>query len=50
MGVNARQDAVLQTLEGLEAVLAGEHVKLPRGAAIDAARNVYREAEVQPGT
>ncbi|HEX6792718.1 MAG TPA: alanine--glyoxylate aminotransferase family protein [Casimicrobiaceae bacterium] len=50
MGVNARQDAVLQTLDALEAVLAGEHVKLPRGAAVDAARTVYREAEVEPGT
>jgi (S)-ureidoglycine-glyoxylate aminotransferase len=47
MGVNARQDAVLQTLDALEAVLAGEHVKLPRGAAVDAARTAYREAEVR---
>jgi (S)-ureidoglycine-glyoxylate aminotransferase len=45
MGVNAREDAVLATLGALEAVLAGEHVKLPRGAAVDAARAVYREDE-----
>jgi (S)-ureidoglycine-glyoxylate aminotransferase len=45
MGFNARKDAVLTTLGALEAVLAGEHVKLPRGAAVDAARAVYRENE-----
>lgn len=45
MGVNARKDAVLTTLGALEAVLAGEHVKLPRGAAVDAARAVYSEDE-----
>jgi (S)-ureidoglycine---glyoxylate transaminase len=45
MGVNARQDAVLTTLGALEAVLAGERFKLPRGAAVDAARAVYREGE-----
>lgn len=45
MGVNARKDAVLTTLGALEAVLSGEHVKLPRGAAVDAARAVYRDAE-----
>ena len=44
MGVNARKDAVLTTLGALEAVLAGEHVRLPRGAAVDAARAVYRDA------
>ena len=43
MGVNARKDAVFATLGALEAVLAGEHVKLPRGAAVDAARAVYRQ-------
>ena len=42
MGVNARRDAVLVTLGALEAVLAGEGMKLPRGAAVDAARAVYR--------
>ena len=45
MGVNARRHAVLATLGALEAVLAGEHVKLPRGAGVDAARAVYREAD-----
>ncbi len=44
MGVNARRDAVLVTLGALEAVLAGEGMKLPRGAAVDAARAVYRAA------
>jgi (S)-ureidoglycine-glyoxylate aminotransferase len=45
MGVNARKDAVLTTLGALEAVLAGEGRKLPRGAAVDAALAVYREAD-----
>ncbi|HSC23377.1 MAG TPA: alanine--glyoxylate aminotransferase family protein [Casimicrobiaceae bacterium] len=50
MGVNAREDAVLATLAALEAVLSAEHAKLPRGAAVDAARAVYREAEgARPG-
>jgi (S)-ureidoglycine-glyoxylate aminotransferase len=43
--VNARKDAVFTTLGALETVLAGEHVDVPRGAAVDAARAVYREAE-----
>jgi (S)-ureidoglycine-glyoxylate aminotransferase len=42
MGVNAREHAVLATLGALEAVLAGEGHRLPRGAAVDAARAVYR--------
>jgi (S)-ureidoglycine-glyoxylate aminotransferase len=42
MGYNAREDAVLVTLSALEAVLAGEGFKLPRGAAVDAALSVYR--------
>jgi (S)-ureidoglycine-glyoxylate aminotransferase len=45
MGVNARKDAVLTTLGALEAVLAGEGCKLPRGAAVDAARSVYHDAD-----
>jgi len=44
MGYNARKDCVLVTLAALEAVLAGERIKLPRGAAVDAARAVYRSA------
>jgi (S)-ureidoglycine-glyoxylate aminotransferase len=44
MGVNARKDAVLVTLGALEAALAGEGFRLPRGAAVDAARAVYRAA------
>ena len=42
MGYNARTDAVLVTLGALEAVLAAEGLKLPRGAAVDAALSVYR--------
>jgi (S)-ureidoglycine-glyoxylate aminotransferase len=45
MGVNARKDAVLMTLGALEAVLAGEGCKLPRGAAVVAARSVYHDAD-----
>ena len=45
MGVNARKDAVLTTLGALEAVLAGEGCKVPRGAAVDAARAIYRDAK-----
>jgi (S)-ureidoglycine-glyoxylate aminotransferase len=44
MGYNAREDAVLFTLGALEAVLAGEKHKVPRGAAVDAALAAYREA------
>lgn len=43
MGYNARADAVLGTLGALEAVLAGERFRLPRGAAVDAALAVYRQ-------
>ncbi len=42
MGYNARADAVLATLGALEAVLAGEGFKIPRGAAVDAALAVFR--------
>jgi (S)-ureidoglycine-glyoxylate aminotransferase len=41
MGYNARSDAVLATLGALEAALAAEGMKLPRGAAVDAALAVY---------
>lgn len=44
MGYNARKDAVLVTLGALEAVLAAEGFKLPRGAAVDAARAAYKTA------
>jgi (S)-ureidoglycine---glyoxylate transaminase len=44
MGYNARSDAVLHTLGALEAALAQEKHKLPRGAAVDAALAVYRNA------
>jgi (S)-ureidoglycine---glyoxylate transaminase len=43
MGYNARADAVLNTVGALDAVLAGEHFKLARGAAVDAALAVYRK-------
>jgi (S)-ureidoglycine-glyoxylate aminotransferase len=42
MGYNARPDAVFATLGALEAVLAAEKFKCPRGAAVDAALAVYR--------
>ena len=42
MGYNARKDAVLVTLGALEAVLAAEGFKLPRGAGVDAALAAYR--------
>jgi (S)-ureidoglycine-glyoxylate aminotransferase len=45
MGYNARKDAVLVTLGALEVVLAAEGFALKRGAAVDAARAVYQEAE-----
>ena len=44
MGYNARADAVLTTLGALEAVLAAEGLKLPRGAAVDAVLAVYRQS------
>jgi (S)-ureidoglycine-glyoxylate aminotransferase len=44
MGYNARQECVLITLTALEAVLAGEGVKLSRGAAVEAALAVYQAA------
>lgn len=44
MGYNARKDAVLVTLGALEAVLAAEGFKLPRGAGVDAALAAYRSA------
>jgi (S)-ureidoglycine-glyoxylate aminotransferase len=42
MGYNAREDAVLHTLGALEAVLAAQGFRGPRGAAVDAALAVYR--------
>jgi len=45
MGVNAREEPVVATLGALDAVLAAEHVKIPQGAAVAAARAVYRDAE-----
>ena len=43
MGYNARPDAVLATLGALEAVLAAEGCKIPRGAAVDVALAVFRQ-------
>ncbi len=48
MGYNARQDAVLVTLAALDATLAAEGCKLPRGAGVDAARDIYRNAAAPP--
>jgi (S)-ureidoglycine-glyoxylate aminotransferase len=42
MGYNAREDAVLATLHGLEEALAAQKFSLPLGAAADAARAAYR--------
>jgi (S)-ureidoglycine-glyoxylate aminotransferase len=42
MGYNARPDAVLATLGALDAVLAAEGFRLPRGAGVDAALAAYR--------
>jgi (S)-ureidoglycine-glyoxylate aminotransferase len=50
MGYNARPDAVLATLGALEAVLAGEGFRFPRGAAVDAALAVFRERDRNRGT
>ncbi|MBS1072252.1 alanine--glyoxylate aminotransferase family protein [Gluconobacter cerinus] len=44
MGVNAQKHKVLLTLAAFEAVLAGEGVKLPRGAGVDAARAAWAAA------
>jgi len=44
MGYCARKDAVLITVQALETVLAAEGFRLPRGAGVDAALQVYREA------
>lgn len=44
MGVNAQKHKVLLTLLAFEAVLAGEGVKLPRGAGVDAARAAWDAA------
>ena len=41
MGYNARQDAVLHTLQSLETVLRQQGFALPSGAAVDAAMKVY---------
>lgn len=49
MGYNARKDAVLVTLGALDAALAREGHRLPRGAGVDAASDVYASAEAQPG-
>ena len=43
MGYNARADTVLATLGALEAVLAAEGFKTPRGAAVDAALAIFRQ-------
>ena len=42
MGYNARADTVLATLGALEAVLAAEGFKTPRGAAVDVALAIFR--------
>jgi len=49
MGYNARKDAVLVTLGALDAALAREGFRLPRGAGVDAACDVYSSTEAGPG-
>ena len=49
MGYNCRKQNVLVTLSALEAVLAAQGFKLPRGAGADAALAVYRGAEAASG-
>jgi (S)-ureidoglycine---glyoxylate transaminase len=46
MGYNAHPDCVLTTLGGFEVVLHGFGVKMTRGAAVDAAWQVFRDAEM----
>ncbi|MEG3766451.1 alanine--glyoxylate aminotransferase family protein [Alteromonas sp. 14N.309.X.WAT.G.H12] len=41
MGYNARQDAVLHTLQSLETALRRAGMSLPQGEAVDAAMDVY---------
>jgi len=42
MGVNAREEAIVTTLKGLEAVLAAQKFKLPAGAGAAAAAAAWR--------
>ena len=42
MGVNAREEPILATLKGLEAVLEAEKFRLPRGAGVAAAAAAWR--------
>lgn len=44
MGYNARPDCVMTTLSAFEAVLNAEGHRTTRGAAVDAAWNVFRES------
>jgi len=44
MGYNARQDAVLHTLQSLETVLRKQGFSLPAGAGVDTALSVYSGA------
>jgi (S)-ureidoglycine-glyoxylate aminotransferase len=43
MGYNAREAAVIATLEALDTVLAAEGYSFTRGAGVDAALNIYRD-------
>lgn len=46
MGVNARKDAVLQTLAALEAALRRAGASIPTGGGVDAAMDVYAGVDV----
>ncbi|MFA5027174.1 MAG: alanine--glyoxylate aminotransferase family protein [Candidatus Methylomirabilota bacterium] len=50
MGYCARKDAVLVTVQALEAVLAAEGFRLPRGAGVDAALSAYRQTAEAGGS
>ena len=45
MGYNAREDAVLHTLQSLETVLRMQGFNAPAGKGVDAALTVYAEAK-----
>jgi (S)-ureidoglycine-glyoxylate aminotransferase len=47
MGYNCRKPAILATLAALEASLAAQGLKVPRGEAVAAALAVYRQADAE---
>jgi (S)-ureidoglycine-glyoxylate aminotransferase len=47
MGYNCRKPAILMTLAALEASLAAQGLKVPRGEAVAAALAIYRKADAE---